>query len=264
MLALIFLVWAFGISVADSAHDSLSHDLLDRVLQSFVDENGLVAYKDLKARPDDLTSYVALLALYSPENAPEKFGSAEDRLAYWLNAYNAQVLLSVVEAYPVKSVRDIKWFYGFFNRIGHRVGGREYTLKHIENEIIRKRFPDPRIHAALNCASMGCPKLPQTAYRGATLEHDLDAHMRIFLREPRNVRIDRQANQIFLSDILRTFQADFTPGYPHGDRVVNPTILDYLKLFVAQSDIDFLGSHPDIKIIYLKYDWRLNGQGASR
>lgn len=235
-----------------------SHAVLDRVLQKFVDDRGLVNYSALKAQPADLNTYLKQLAQFSPETTPEHFPTRDDSLAYWLNAYNAFAIAGVIDAYPVKSVRDIKWFYGFFNRIEHLTGGRKYTLKHIEHEIVRKIFEDPRIHAGLNCASLGCPRLPQEAFRAERLQNDLEEAMRIFLQETRNVRIDRAENRVYLSAILKEYEGDFTGWIKQHHGVQKATIFDYLKHYVRAEDRDFIAKNRNLRISYVTYDWRLN------
>jgi len=262
MRALIVLILIFPHSIF--ANEPFSHALFDKVLQQFVDDQGLVDYGALQFHTEDLNVYVARIGSISPENKPAEFPVRADRLAYWLNTYNALAMKSVVDTYPVKSVRDIKWFYGFFNRTKHLVGKKEYTLKYIEHEIIRKQFLDPRIHVGLNCASMGCPKLPQKAYRGETLDADLDVHMRFFLREKRNVRFDRANKRLYLSHILDEFETDFTFWFQKQFAKKNPTIIDYIKLYVSEADQQYLEQHPYIDIEYMKYDWRLNDQAMSR
>jgi hypothetical protein len=260
LLVYFFLTSPFSVT----AQESFKHELFDRVLRGYVDERGLVDYVGLQGQSQDLESYVALIGKHSPDNSPGLFPSPDARLAYWINAYNALALYSVVQAYPVKSVKEIKWFYGFFNRIKHLVGGQKYTLKHIEHEIVRKRFPDPRIHVGLNCASMGCPTLPPKAFESQQVIEDLDAHMYTFLSESRNVRVDYEKETIFLSEILNEFQADFTSWYEKEYEIENATIIDYLKLFLPQRDKEFLAKHPSAKIEYVAYDWRLNDQEISR
>ena len=252
------------LSQAVCADEYFPHDAFNRVVQQFVDEKGLVNYQALKRQSADLNAYVEQIGAISPENKPTLFATEAHRLAYWLNAYNALVMQSVIEAYPVKSVRDIRWFYGFFNRTKHLVGGKEYTLKHIEHEIVRKQFSDPRIHVGLNCASMGCPKLPQQAYQGETLYADLEVHMRLFLQASRNVYLDRVKNKLYLSKIMEWFETDFTSWYQKQYGKENPTLIDYLKLYVSEPDKNYLEKHPDIDIEYVKYDWRLNDQELSR
>jgi hypothetical protein len=253
-------VFVASVSIGAEQVPQFSHDVFDRVLKQFVNASGLVDYTGLQAHPEDLKTYLALLAQYSPDATPERFPSRADSLAYWINAYNAFAISGVIEAYPVKSVRDIKWLYGFFNRTRYVAGGTQLTLKHIENEIVRKVFQDPRIHAALNCASMGCPRLPQRAFRPETLQEDLEDDMQTFLNEQRNVRIDRTEKRIYLSNILKVFGSDFTDWYTQNHPVVSATVLDYLQLYLPQDDAQYLKQHPNLKIQYIDYDWRLNDQ----
>lgn len=264
MRALFLCVLYLSLPGSIQASEIFGHDAFDRVLRQFVDDQGLVNYRALKADPQDLNAYVAQIGKYSPENAPHMFPSQEARLAYWLNTYNALAIDSVVGAYPVKSVRDIKWFYGFFNRTKHLVGGKKYTLKHIEHEIVRKRFPDPRIHVGLNCASMGCPILPQRAFVSQTLDTELEKYMIVFVRDPRHVNISRAHGKLYLSEILNEFEEDFTSWYKMKYGVQKATIIDYIKLYLPNSDAGYLTSRSELKIEYLDYDWRLNDQEMAR
>ena len=237
-----------------------SHDAFDRVLRLHVNDRGLVNYAALKADPEDLNAYLELLGKYSPEATPEIFTTRADSLAYWLNAYNAFAIAAVIEAYPVKSVRDMKWFYGFFNRIDHNAGGISYTLKHIEHEIVRKVFDVPLIHAALNCASRGCPRLHQRAFVPETLGSVLDARMRVMVGEKRNVLINPQKGELRLSYIFKEFESDFTTWLTREKGLSEPMIVDYLMLY-AQLDVrTFLKENPHPKISHFKYDWMLNDQ----
>lgn len=264
MRAFLFLIVFFGFCQPIFATNPFSHDAFDRVLRAFVNDAGLVNYQALKKNQSDLASYVELLGKFSPENAPEQFPTEHHRLAYWINAYNALAISAVVDAYPVKSVREIKWFYGFFNRINHVVGGKTYTLKEIEHDIIRQRFGEPRIHAGLNCASMGCPRLPRGVYWADTLENNLEKDMRTFVRESRNVRIDQGQKRLHLSEIFREFEEDFTSWYQKRFDRNTATMTDYLQLYLDQTDVAYLKEHPNIDIKYIKYDWRLNDQALAQ
>lgn len=243
-----------------NAAEPFDHSALDRVLETYVDTQGRVDYAGLKAHPDGLNAYVALLGRVSPVNHPERFPSRADSLAYWINAYNAFVLKGVVDGYPVKSVKDIKFFSGFFWRVDFTAGGKDYTLNDVEHSILRKGFQDPRIHAAINCASIGCPRLPPKAFWPQDLDARLEEGMLVFIREPRNVRIDRKGSVIYLSEIFKWFEEDFTGWYKRAKGVNEARITDYLMLYLPEEDRLFLKAHPDVKIQYIDYDWRLNDQ----
>ena len=242
------------------AAQSFNHTSLDRVLQTFVDEQGRVNYSGLKANPADLNAYVDQLGRVSPASHPERFPQRADSLAYWINAYNAFVLKGVVDAYPVKSVRDIKLFSGFFSRIDFKAGGRTYTLNDIEHQILRKQFQDPRVHAAINCASIGCPRLSRTASRPEELDASLDDAIRFFIQEPRNVRIDRDGRGVYLSTVFKWFREDFLDWLTRAKGVRDPSLVDYLALYLPEDDREFLLSEPEVELRYIDYDWGLNDQ----
>ena len=243
-----------------NAAEPFDHSALDRALRVYVDARGWVDYTGLKGRPEDLNAYVALLGRVSPANHPERFPSRADSLAYWINAYNAFVLKGVVDHYPVKSVKDIKILSGFFNRTDFTAGGKTYTLNDIEHGILRGVFQDPRIHAAINCASIGCPRLPQKAFQPGDLDARLEEEMWAFIREPRNVRIDWKEPAIYLSEIFKWFEEDFTGWYRRTKGVKEARIIDYLMRYLPEEDRALLKAHPAVKVRYIDYDWRLNDQ----
>ena len=99
----------------------------------------------------------------APESHPDRFPTREHELAYWINAYNAFTLRGVLDAYPIASVKDAFALSGFFNRQTFVAGGREMTLDHLENQIIRPTYQEPRIHFAVKLRG---PKLPATGQPG--------------------------------------------------------------------------------------------------
>src|SRR6185436_1768731 len=126
------------------------------LLAEVVTPDGKVDYDRLASRRARLDDFVATLGGASPESHPERFPDDDDRLAYWINAYNAFTLHAIVAEYPLSSVwrtRDGQ----FFQRRRHVAGGRAVSLDDIEHEILRGRFAEPRIHFAINCGSNGCP-----------------------------------------------------------------------------------------------------------
>ncbi|MDA0746532.1 MAG: DUF547 domain-containing protein [bacterium] len=261
-LVVVFILGTFEVPVfaSEKGAHRIDYATLDRVLETFVDLEGRVDYAGLKAHPEDLKRFTFGLAHLSPESHPEAFESLDARKAYWLNAYNALVLQGIVEAFPVKSVRDID---GFFDRISYTVGGKRFTLNHIEHEILRKEFADPRVHAAINCASVGCPRLPRKAFRPESLAVDLEESMRAFVLDPQHVRVDRAKGKLFLSKIFDWFQGDFTGWYAGKYNVKNAAIVDYIKPYLSDGDRAFLTDMPDVNLVYMKYDWALNDQASS-
>ena len=259
-VAYVFTLMIWTVGIAESAEDRFDHALLDRVLGSFVNAKGHVDYTALKANPDDLTAYVEWLNQNSPMNQPDRFPSRDHELAYWLNAYNAFVLSGVVDAYPVASVRDILPRFGFFKKLRFNAGGKLYTLDEIEHKIIRKTFGEPRIHAAINCASIGCPRLAQRAFRADELSDQLEKEMSFFILSSGNVRLDKEKKKVYLSEIFSWFKKDFTEWYKTRNGLKKADILDYVKLYMSDEDRKILDENAKFKTAFSSYDWSLNDQ----
>ena len=131
-------------------------------------------------------------------------------------------------------------------------------MDHIEHEIIRKQFADPRIHAAINCAAVSCPRLLNEAFTPDKLDDQLNSVMRDMIRNPMHVQINRETKVVNLSAIFDWFSSDFT-SYVQA-RQAGETVLDYVSLFLSKDDTLYLQNHPNLQIVFLDYDWSLNSQ----
>lgn len=258
MRSLITILAAGLLATLPVAAESFDHSGFDSVLSTYVNALGQVDYASLKANRSGLDAYVAALGETSPKSHPKRFPTREDKLAYWINAYNALVLRGVIDAYPVKSVKDIKYFMGFFNRTWSTVGGESYTLNNIEHDVLRAEFKEPRIHAAINCASVGCPRLEPTAFFADGIDDQLEAVMRKFLNESRNVTIEASRKRVTLSKILDWFGSDFTNWYESKLNVDDARILDYVSLYVEGERA--AGFDRTWEVRFHDYDWSLNDQ----
>lgn len=252
-----------------------SHEKFDRVLRRYVDAQGRVDYTALQKQAGDLEAYYALIAQYSPDSYPQLFANEDDRLAYWINAYNAAAIKIVLNYYPISGIEDVdkpgalffvpgKWRFFVFNR--PRFGEISTSLYYLENSVVRKRFNEPRIHFALNCASVSCPYLPRSAFTGLMLDQQLERETRIFFSQTRNFHIDHANKTIFLSSILDWYQDDFIDWlinrYPRQQDV---SLLDYIALYVDADTADKLrGSVADYNIEFIPYDWNLNDSTKTR
>lgn len=212
---------------------------------------GEVDYAALKNNRD-LAAYVDALRATSPENKKESFTTKSDELAYWINAYNALITWGVVKAYPTKSVRDLGLLFGFFRRRDYVLGGRTMSLQELEHEIIRKRYQEPRIHFAIVCASLSCPKLSPRAYTAANLEEQLSFQTRQYFAETRNLAI--QGNTVILAKILAWYSADFGGA--------KPTLLDYARRHTTEAKQRQLAALRDPRITFRDYDWAINDPGS--
>jgi len=253
--------------------DNFSSANFDRVLNRFVNDEGMVNYAALKRNRGDLDRYYALVAAYSPDSDPEMFPTKQSRLAYWLNAYNAAVIETVLAFYPIASVEDIrpprvlfflprKSGFFFFQRI--TLGGETKSLYSVENSVIRRRFADPRVHFALSCASLGCPRLPRYAFTAEQLEYQLDYAARQFVTEPRNVRIDHRTRTVWMSSIFKWYRSDFTEWYRQRFPGKPATLANYVALYLPAQEAADLMNSAAYRVRFVEYDWRLNDQNPTR
>ena len=188
---------------AQDAAGRFDYAPLDRLLATFVDDAGFVNYAGLKQNHADLDKIVWDMARKSPDNAPAVFPSREAQLAYWIDAYNAEVLRIVVDHYPTSSITRIGLVpFGAFFIERVELGGKKLTLRGLENDIIRSRFHDARIHFAINCASRSCPPLARHAYQPEMLEAQLEDAARAFINDDRQVTLDETEGKVVLSKIF--------------------------------------------------------------
>lgn len=166
------------------------------------DYAGAHADGDLKA----ITAYTDYLASQNPDAMPQA-----DQIAYWANMYNALTLKVVLENYPVSSIRKIKsgaFKPGPWDRDAVTVNGKTLTLNDIEHGILRKNYPNPSmVHYMVNCASIGCPNLPDKVWEGSTLDTERAQAARDFINSPRGVAID--GTDLEVSSIYNWFKEDF-------------------------------------------------------
>lgn len=232
---------------AASPSASFDHTVFDRILQAHV-EKGLVDYASLKAEDEaDLDEYLQSLA------DAKGFDGSDDELAFWLNVYNAGVIKGILERYPnVKSVMDIE---GFFDDKRWRAAGRLRSLNEIENEIIRPRFEDPRIHFILVCAAQSCPPLPNRAMEGKTLQSQLDRATRDAINSPKYVQVDPEAKVLRLTHTMSWYRKDFEAEAGSLQAYV-------LKYIEDPGKSQLQGA--DYTVQFMDYDWALNDAGATR
>lgn len=225
----------------------------DVVLLRYVNAQGLVDYTALQKNRAPLDRYYDMVAAYSPDNAPSLFPTRNDALAYWINAYNAAAMRTVLQYYPIESVGDVDgWLpdkMGFFVMQRLTFGGVTTNLRDVESTIIRGRYHEPRVHLALNCGSRGCPALARYAFTGEALDVQLDQAARRFVAEPRNVRIDHAAKRVELSSIFKWYREDF------GD-----DLLGYIARYSTPERAAELQRASGYDIEFVAYDWRLNDQ----
>lgn len=240
VLVAVSLVFATMFAFAQKAP---SHQQWDNLVKKYVDRNGLVNYKGFQKDKGELNDYLKTLS----DNSPQSSWSKDEQKAYWINAYNAFTVSLILQHYPVKSIKDIAgkiykintpWDIKFIN-----IGGKKYDLNNIEHGMLRRGFNDPRIHFALVCASISCPRLRNEAFTAAKLESQLEDAGREFLNDrTKNIVGADKAN---LSSYFSWYKGDFTK---------NSSLPDFINKY-SQTKMN-----ANTKISHLDYNWNLNEQ----
>ena len=225
---------------------ALYASLLEAHTKSVADVVGTrVDYRAL-GRSEDWKRLVAQIRSARPSTLDR-----EGKLAFWINAYNILTIDLVLQHYPLDSIRDIGSFFSpVWNVEVATIEGRTLSLGEIEHQILRK-MGEPRIHAAIVCASTSCPPLARTPFTPARLGADLDAAMRQWLASSeKGVSIDRTRNQVSVSAIFDWFEEDFEPG---------GGTLSTIARYVPAADAAWLQNEGrQARIQFFDYDWTLN------
>ena len=224
------------------------HHLFTLVLERHV-HDGRVNYTGISRDPM-FRLYLEHLADINPDTLKTR----NERLAFWINAYNAFTIKLIVNRWPLRSIRDISLglpiLFGPWSIEIGKVNGKRYTLNAIEHDIIRPAFAEPRIHCALVCAAASCPKLRGEAYDGSCLDTQLEEETYRFLNDSTRNDITPGRGEILLSKIFDWYDDDFDQS---GG--VRSFVARYLPPAQGRWITD-----PAHEIDYLDYDWALNGQ----
>ena len=258
-MALLTVTLAFtllgGLSATPSDSFDHTHARWDAVVHEAVSPDGaisLVDYAALKRKPGEFDAYLAELTAVTAA----EFGgwSESQRLAFLINAYNAWTVKLIVDNYPVESIKELggwlssPWKQDFFELLGET-----RNLDDIEHGMIRQNFKEPRIHFAVNCASLGCPPLRAEAFRADRLDEQLEDNTRIFLQDVRRNKFDAARNTLHLSSIFKWYGSDFVATDGSVEAFVASRITaDPAKRREIAS--------RQVRIRFLDYDWTLNGR----
>ena len=229
-----------------------SHATWDLFLRTYVHE-GWVEYKklhgDWKSQEHLLRKYLKSIEKYSRTEV-EGWNRSE-QMAYYINAYNAYTISLILDHYPVESIKEINK-----NALGIGPGpwkepiiklmGETHDLDWLEHEVLRPVFKDARVHAAINCASKGCPKLQSFAFVANKLDSQLTQVMKEFVQDPQKNKFDHSSKKAEISKIFKWFEADF-----------KLSVREFLLNYVAGKDHDLLKDLA-LTVEYLEYDWDLN------
>lgn len=224
------------VSTTANSAVNVDHSKWDKLLKTHVDSRGLVDYEGFKNDEVELDAYLDQLANLDPNND----WSVQELLPFYINLYNAQTVKLILENPNVESIKDID---GNWTKGRARVDGRELSLAGIENGILRK-MNEPRIHFAINCASISCPPLIREAYTASKINEQLEMATTDFINSDKN---EINAKNPKISSIFKFYPKDFLID---GEQDIAGYINKYSK-----TKID-----AGAPLVYKEYDWGLNEQ----
>ncbi len=235
--------------------DQISHSRWDAMLKKYVDENGYVNYKAWHTSSRDRQVLSAYLNSLSRAN-PNRSSSRNAKLAFWINAYNAVTVHGILREYPTSSIRNhtAKVFgYNIWKDLQLVVGGKAHSLEGIEHQVLRK-MGDPRIHFAIVCASIGCPRLLNRAYTASQVQEQLEINAKDFFSRSQNFRFDERNGKFQLSSIMNWFGSDFGSNQAAQLKMIAPWLPNQAARNAALRN--------SVSVSYLNYNWNLNDQAT--
>lgn len=232
--------------------DQIDHSAWDALLKKYVDGDGLVDYQSLKSNVADVRKLDGYLAMLSSASA-NVTAKREAKLAFWINAYNAVTVRGILREYPTSSIRNhtARLFgYNIWKDLKLYVGGTPYSLEQMEHEILRK-MSEPRIHFAIVCASIGCPRLLNQAYVTSKIEAQLELNAKDFFSRKQNFRYDKPSKRFYVSSILSWFGEDFGSDQASQLRRISAWL---------PANAVAAAKRNAVTVSFLDYDWDLNKQ----
>lgn len=231
----------FIITCSNAQSNKFDHSIFDALLKNYVDESGMVNY------PAFINNQKFATYLKAIGNADLNKLTNEDKLTFYINAYNATVTKNVLDHLPINSPMDVD---GFFSKIKHTIAGKEITLDELEHQFALKIEP-VLSHFGLVCAAISCPKLIRTAYKSENVFKQLEENGRVYFNDSDKNRLDRENKILYLSEVFKWFKDSFVKKYG--------SLKETAIHFMNESDAKYLKEN-DITIKYMKYNWQLNKQ----
>ncbi len=241
------------------------------ILRTYLREDGLVDYGALRRRRLDLKPLLMALSELDPNTYRQ--GSQQEKLAFWINAYNLKMLDVVTKNYPIQSSwwlrltwppDDLRHIQGIWTDYKLVVMGEEFTLTAVEQRFFRKTFDDPRVYLALTYACQSSPILGRRPYQGDNLDWQLDEQVRKFLFSPRGLQLDRRNRVVRLSALFKPAWRgkEFVNRYGTDKKfkACDPetrAVLSFISGYLSREDVYFLETE-NYAVEYMNFDWRLN------
>jgi hypothetical protein len=248
------------------------HVPFDALLDLHV-RDGLVYYRALQQDRARLARYTASLNSPSVASAIGTW-DRDHQKAFWINAYNAFVLQTVVAHYPIRGraagypADSIRQVPGAFERLPHMAAGKRVTLDEIEN-LILTGFGDPRVFLALGRGAVGSPRLRSEAFGARMVERQLDDARKQFATSPRHIKVDALGGKVSVNPMLSWRAPSFIDRYASDSfdlpkrEPIERAVVGFLRPHLLQAEEDFIRKNT-FQLAYEPFDWRLNDLTGGR
>lgn len=268
-----FAIFIAGVCFAETSEGEFDYSDYRKVLRDNVDELGRVNYRKLKALHHDLDNFLESIAELQYE-VYEKWND-DEKIAFWINCYNAITLKAVIDHYPIKSSwltvfryrkKSVRHITGMWNKLKFPVLGKEMTLDNIEHDVLRKNFKEARIHMSLVCAARGCPQLRNEPYTGIMLDSQLNDQSDKFVNNWWKVQVIPDKKLVRLSAIFKWYSNDFLDkyrlastantdlGHFKQDRIA---VLNFISQYLNKAEAEYILSGK-YRVEFIMYDWTIN------
>lgn len=275
MRSCLALVVCALLPLASRAQDAPAADPLHRPFDQILDlqvRDGLVYYRALRGERGRLDGYAASLDVPA---ATYEGWTREQKIAFWLNAYNAFVLQTVLTHYPIRGkaaaypASSIRQIPGAFEKLPHRAAGRRVTLDEIEKTIL-PAFKDPRLYLALGRGAVGSGRLRSEAFTGVRLNAQLDEVQSEFVTERTMLNLDRASEQVTVTPIVSWHEAEFVAAYDKGATgtfaqrsAIERALVAFITPHLLPLERELVQKNT-FRVAYHPFDWRLNDLSGGR
>jgi hypothetical protein len=260
-------------NAAETVAKTSFHDKCAEILSEYVDADGMVDYARLRRQRLRLKKLLDAFDELDPNEY--KSWPQSDKIAFWINAYNIQMLNIIVENYPIQSSPFVRIIWGPYSILHIKgiwtdykfiVMDEEFTLLAIEQRFFRGQFKEPRVFLALTRASLSSPVLRNEPYYGYKLDKQLEDQCRRFLSSPYGFKIDRAGQTVYVSAIFESkptwYGGEFLDKYGTDKKFkdqepITRAVLNFVTSYIPRGDVSFL-EVSNYSIKYMKYDWTLN------
>lgn len=276
ILAAAAVLMAGAVATAQNYQPSPDLDPLHAPFDALLDmhvRDGLVYYRALQADRGRLNRYIASLNAPNIVSAQSQW-SSDQKKAFWLNAYNALVMQTVVNHYPIRGTakgypaNSIRQIPGAFERLPHTIAGKPVTLDQIETTILAE-LDDPRVYVALGRGAIGSGRLRSEAFGTKTVDKQLDNAKAQFATTPRWAKVDALAGKVSISPIVSWRAAAFIDEYADDSfdlpkrEPIERAVIGFLRPHLLAAEVEFIKQNT-FQLTYEPFDWRLNDLTGGR